>query len=168
MPDQQEKKKYLGELLKDKGMISEDHVQYALQEQKITKERVGEIFERLGFVTEYEVVLTLSEQERVPYIDVDQILPEDDILKLFNKNLCLNNCFLPVQTKDNSIEVAVSNVSDPKLGQLVSRLTGLTPKFFMAERRKIINNINKFFYFMEHPVEKLVENVNFVFDHYAK
>lgn len=151
-------KKYLGELLKEKGMITEGHVQYVLQEQKITKERVGEIFERLGFVTEYEVVLTLSEQEGIPYIDVDEVLPQENILKMFNKNLCLNNFFLPIKTVDNVIEVAVSNVSDPKLGQLISRQTGLAPKFYMAERRKIINGINKFFYFLENPVEKLIEN----------
>ncbi len=158
MTSLQKKKKYIGELLKDKGMITEEHIQYVLQEQKISKERVGEIFERLGFVTEYEVVLTLAEQEEVPYIDVDEIFPEEKILKMFNKNLCLNNVFLPIKTVGNNIEVAVSNVSDPKLGQLISRQTGLAPKFYMAERRKIVNGINKFFYFMDNPVEKLIEN----------
>ena len=47
----EKKKKQLGEILKEKGIITEDHIKYALQIQKITKDRLGEIFEKLGFVT---------------------------------------------------------------------------------------------------------------------
>ncbi len=97
MSVEQSKQKFLGELLKDKGIITEEHIKYALQEQKITKEMMGQIFQRVGFVTEYEVVTTLAEQENVPYIDVDEVLPEEKLLKLFNKNLCINNLFLPTR-----------------------------------------------------------------------
>jgi hypothetical protein len=89
-------RKQLGELLKEKGLITDDHIRYALQEQKITQERLGELFERLGFVTEHDVVATLSQQSSVPYLDVDTIIPQEAVLKMFNKNLCLNNHFLPV------------------------------------------------------------------------
>ena len=155
---QEKKKKFLGELLKEKGILTEAHIRYALQEQKISKMKVGEIFERLGFVTEYEVVTTLSEQEEIPYIDVDEILPNEKLLKMFNKNLCLNNIFVPIRVRDNVVEIAAHTPSDPKIGQLVSRQTGLMPSFFMAERTKVINAINKFFYFLENPIESLIEN----------
>ncbi len=151
------RKKYLGELLKEKGIITEDHVKYSLQVQKITKERVGEIFERLGFVTEHEVVITLAEQEGVEYIDLDGILPEEKILKLFNKNLCLNNLFLPMRVSEGSIEIATCNVSDPKLGQIIARQTGLPPILYISEKKKVVNAIHKFYYFLENPIEKLIE-----------
>ena len=152
------KKKPLGVLLKEKGLLTESHIQYALQEQKITKEMLGELFERLGFVTEHDVVATLAEQSGVGHIEVDEILPDEAILKLFNKNLCLNNVFLPLRKTEAGIEVAAYNASDEKLAQLISRQTGLTPRFFIAEKRKIINAINKFYYFLEHPVEQLIAN----------
>jgi len=53
-------KKQLGEILKEKGIITEDHIKYALQVQKITTDRLGEIFEKLGFVTENDTVSTRS------------------------------------------------------------------------------------------------------------
>lgn len=152
------RKKPLGVLLKEKGLLTESHIQYALQEQKITKEMLGELFERLGFVTEHDVVATLAEQSGVGHIQVDEILPDEAILKLFNKNLCLNNIFLPLRKSDAEIEVAAYNAGDEKLAQLISRQSGLTPKFFIAEKRKIINAINKFYYFLEHPVEQLIAN----------
>jgi len=151
-------KKQLGEILKEKGIITEDHIKYALQVQKITKDRLGEIFEKLGFVTENDTVKTLAEQTSISYFDVDEALPEDTILKLFNKNLCLNNTFLPIQKIDGTIKIAAYNTQDVKLGQLISRQTGLKPKFYISERSKIINSVNKLYYFLENPVEKLIEN----------
>jgi type II secretory ATPase GspE/PulE/Tfp pilus assembly ATPase PilB-like protein len=156
--DDRSKKKPLGVLLKEKGLLTESHIQYALQEQKITKEMLGELFERLGFVTEHDVVSTLAEQSGVAHVEIEEILPDEEILKRFNKNLCLNNVFLPMRKTETGIEVAAYNVGDEKLAQLISRQTGLRPQFYIAEKRKIINAINKFYYFLENPVEKLIAN----------
>ncbi len=150
-------KKPIGVLLKEKGLINEEHIKYALQEQKITKEMLGQLLERLGFVTEYDVIATLAEQSGVPFMEVDEVIPDEAILKLFNKNLCLNNTFLPIRKVDKFIEVAAYNVSDEKIRQLIARQSGLIPKLFIAEKKKIINAINKFYYFLENPVEKLIE-----------
>lgn len=152
----EKERKPLGELLKEKDLIRNEHIKFALQEQKITKEKLGEVLERLGFVTQYDVVATLAEQEGIPYIDVDEVLSKEDVLKLFNKNLCLTNTFLPIRVLDGSIEVVSATILDDRLGQLISRQTGLKPKFYLSEKRKIINAINKFYYFMENPVEKLI------------
>ena len=150
-------KKPIGVLLKEKGLINEEHIKYALQEQKITKEMLGQLFERLGFVTEHDVIATLSEQSGVPLMEVDEVIPDEAILKIFNKNLCLNNIFLPIRKVDKFIEVAAYNVSDDKLGQLIARQSGLIPRLFITEKKKIINAINKYYYFLENPVEKLIE-----------
>lgn len=153
----EKKIKPLGVVLKDKGLITDEYIAYALQEQKITQEKIGEILERLGFVTENDIVVALSEQSGVPYIDVDTILPEEHVLKLFNKKLCLNNIFLPFRRTDNLLEIAAHNLIDEKLGQTISRQTGLLPKFYISERKKIVQAVNKFYYFLENPVEKLIE-----------
>jgi general secretion pathway protein E/type IV pilus assembly protein PilB len=36
-------------------------------------------------------------------------------------------------------------------------MTGLIPSLFIAEKRKIINAINKYYYFLENPVEKQIQ-----------
>ena len=145
------KRKPIGELLKEKGLITEKHIQHALQEQKVTKEMLGELFERLGFVTE-------AEQNEVPFIDVDTFIPDPEILKLFNKNICLNNQFIPIRRDGNTLELAAYFVNDDKIRQLVGRQTGLAPKIHIAERSKIINAIHKYFYFLENPIEKLLDS----------
>ncbi|MCD4755072.1 MAG: Flp pilus assembly complex ATPase component TadA [Deltaproteobacteria bacterium] len=149
--------KPLGQILKEKGVISEDQIRFALQEQKISKEKMGEILVRLCFITEYDVATTLAEQEGIPYINADEVVPSEDALRLFNKNLCLNHSFLPLTVVDRSLEVASVSTSDPGLSQLITRQTGLKPKFYLSEKTKIINAANKFYYFVENPIEKLIE-----------
>ncbi|NOX35445.1 MAG: type II/IV secretion system protein [Deltaproteobacteria bacterium] len=156
--DEPKKTKPIGMLLQEKGIINEAHIQFALKEQKITKEMLGEVLERLSFATEMDVVSVLSKQENVPYVDVDELLPDERLLKLFNKKLCLNNIFLPYNVDEKYTDIAVSNLNNLKIGQLVSRNTGLTPRFYIAEKSKIINAINKFYYFLENPVEQAIES----------
>ncbi len=103
-------------------------------------------------------MLALAEQSGIPYLDVDEVLPDNDILKMFNKKFCLNNTFFPIRRLKGAIAIAGCNVGDERLGQLISRQTGLKPKFYISERTKIVNAINKQYYFLENPVEKLVEN----------
>lgn len=156
--DEPRKKKPLGMLLMEKGIINEAHIQFALKEQKITKEMLGQVLERLSFATEMDIVLVLSQQENVPYVDVDELLPDQRLLKLFNKKLCLTNMFLPYMVDEKYADLAVSNLNDPNIGQLVNRHTGLTPRFHIAEKSKIINAINKFYYFLENPIEQAIES----------
>ena len=150
--------KPIGMLLQEKGIINEAHIQFALKEQKITKEMLGEVLERLSFATEMDIVSVLSQREDIPYIDVDEVLPDERLLQLFNKRLCLNNIFLPYNVDEKYVDVAVSNSNDPNIAQLVSRNTGLTPRSHIGEKSKIINAINKFYYFLENPVEQAIES----------
>ena len=118
-------KKRIGELLQDRGIITEEHIGYALQVQKITGDKLGETLEKLGFVTETDTVKALSEQSQIPYLDVDAVPVDSEILKKFNKQMCLNNLFLPFQRVDGHIKVAAYNVQDEKLEQLISKKTGV-------------------------------------------
>jgi len=150
-------KKRIGELLKDRGVITEDHIKYALQVQKVTGDMLGETLEKLGFVTETDTVKALAEQSHIPYLDLDSVLVDSEILKKFNKQICLTNLFLPFQRVDGDIKVAAYNIQDEKLGRLISKRTGLAPQIFIAERTRIINAINKFYYFLENPIETQIE-----------
>ncbi len=152
------KRKPIGELLKEKGIIGEEHINFALQEKAITKEKIGEVLVRLAFVTEYDIAVTLCEQDNIPYIDVEEIIPQENILKLFNKKLCLAQAFLPIAAEDGFLKVASSDVSDASLGQLITRYSGLKPRFYLCEKNKLLNAINQFYYFSENPVETLIQN----------
>lgn len=153
----QQKRKPIGTILQEKGIINDDHVKFALMEQNISTERFGEILERLGFITQYDVATTLAEQEDIPYLDLEGVVPGEKELKLFNKNICLKNVFLPLRIETNEIYITIADLFNLNtITQLITRQTGLKPRVHFSEENKIINAINSNYYFLENPIEALL------------
>ncbi|MFA6736545.1 MAG: hypothetical protein WCR87_06475, partial [Saccharofermentanales bacterium] len=66
------KKRYIGELLLDAGLVSRDQLDKALEVQKANaiKKQLGDILVDLEFVTENQLHEALEFQLGIPYIDL--------------------------------------------------------------------------------------------------
>jgi len=148
----------IGDLLRDKGYIGDEHIRYALQVQRVTKEKLGTVLTRTGLVSEYDLVYTVAQQLGIEYVKLDSIQPDFQLLKRFNRNTCLAQRVFPYgQTEEGEVIAAISDIPDPKLDQFIVRATGMRPKYVMAEETRVISAIYNFFYFLENPVEKLMQ-----------
>ncbi|MCG6872533.1 MAG: Flp pilus assembly complex ATPase component TadA [Gammaproteobacteria bacterium] len=146
----------LGELLRDRGLIHEDHIQYALQEQKITRERIGEVLIRCGFVSQYDVATVVAGQEGLEYLDVSRVVPEEEALRLFSLDLCVIHDFLPLRVAGSEVHVVTANTDLDQLHQVVARHSGLEPVIALGETTRIKAAIQHFYYFLDNPVEELL------------
>ncbi|WP_084758784.1 GspE/PulE family protein [Thermosipho affectus] len=63
----EKKYKRLGDILIDRGIITKEDLEYALQVQKKTRKPIGEVLVELGFCTWNQIVKALSKQYEVPY-----------------------------------------------------------------------------------------------------
>ena len=153
----EQKRKPLGVILQERGNITEQHIDFALQEQKVTNEKLGEILLRLGFVTEYEFAIAIADQSELVYKDLDTLAPDEELLRMFNKNLCLSNSFLPIRRDGQEVIAATSGTDFQKTGHLINRQTGLAPTFVYVENTKLMNAIHNYYYFLDNPVETLID-----------
>jgi general secretion pathway protein E/type IV pilus assembly protein PilB len=147
----------IGDLLQERGYIEPKHLDFALQAQKVTKEKLGQVLTRIGIVSEYDLVSTLSKQLNLRHVDLDKMAPEQDALKRFNRNTCLKLKILPLASKDGQLLVATSELPNQQMSQACLRYSGSKPKFVLAEESKIVSSIYNYFYFLEHPVEEGLE-----------
>ena len=147
----------IGDLLKDKGFIGDEHIRYALQVQKVTKEKLGQVLTRTGLVSEYDLVYTVAQQLGLEYVNLNRIQPDFQLLKRFNRNTCLAQRVFPYAVEGDRVVTAVSDVPDAKNEQFILRATGMKPTWVMAEESRTIASIYNFFYFLDNPVEKLME-----------
>ena len=155
--EQKAKPKPMGSILQERGLVGPGHIRLVLQDQRVTKERMGEILMRLGLVSPYEIASIVADQSGFPYLNVDDVIPDNDALRLFNLNICKNNAFLPLKRKEQEIVVATANENLPEVAALISRTTGLTPQLKIGEKGKIDNAIQYYYYFLDNPVEKQLE-----------
>ncbi|MFK4766146.1 GspE/PulE family protein [Desulfobaculum sp. SPO524] len=147
----------IGDLLRDKGYIGDEHIRYALQVQRVTKEKLGQVLTRTGLVSEYDLVHTVAQQLELEHVNLDSISPDFQLLKRFNRNTCLASRVYPYAMKDNQVVAAISDIPENKTEQFIVRATGMKPLFTMAEESRVISAIYNYFYFLDNPVEKLMQ-----------
>jgi len=147
----------IGDLLREKGFIGDEHIRYALQVQRVTKEKLGQVLTRTGLVSEYDLVYTVAQQLDLEYVKLDSMTPDYALLKRFNRNTCLAQRVFPIHQDGNEVVACISDIPDPKVEQFILRATGMRPKFVMAEESRVISAIYNFFYFLDNPVEKLMQ-----------
>ncbi|RQD59320.1 MAG: type II/IV secretion system protein [Desulfonatronovibrio sp. MSAO_Bac4] len=147
----------IGDLLMNKGLIQNKHMEYALQVQRVTREKIGRILTRLGIVSEYDMVRVIARQLEIPCVDLTRWKPDLEWLKKFKRNFCLRNRVLPLGLHKNCLAVATSEVPGPQLEQKIQRLSGKKTRFALTEEHHLINFIYNHFFFMERPVEDFLD-----------
>lgn len=155
MSDQESQIK-IGDLLKNKGIITDKHIRYALNVQKVTREKLGKVLTRVGLVAESELVQTVAQQLDLKVVDLQKVDPEMELLRLFNRNFCLNNRVFPVRKKNSTLLLVTSELPTSRLSHSIQRISGLTPKFALTEESRLLTYIYNYFFFLENPVEELL------------
>ncbi len=71
----------IGDLLFAKGLISQDQLMIALEEQKRSGKKIGRALIDLGFVTEVNLLQCLSNHFRFPFVDLSRFRINNDFVK---------------------------------------------------------------------------------------
>lgn len=113
-PEQMIKRKRLGDVLIDKGLITLDQLKIALSEQKTRDLPIGKMLVALGFVTDSVIRDVLGETLGHESVDLSQIVPDPDALALIDKELAIQLQLIPLlyfkETQD--LTVAMTDTMD--------------------------------------------------------
>ena len=145
----------LGDLLVEKTIISVDQLQAALIEQKRSGDPLGKVFIALGFVSEAAMRDLLAESLSQDSIDLREVLPQPEVLKLVPKSFAQRHGVLPVLLKaeERVLMVAMSNpLNVTVLDQLqalleTAQLPGIAVKPMLAGEGEISTAIDRFYGF---------------------
>ena len=72
----------LGDLLISQGLLTDEQLKMSLDEQKRSGRKLGRIFVDSGYVTEEGISKALAGQLRIPFIDLKQFNPKQELIKL--------------------------------------------------------------------------------------
>ncbi len=150
-------RKPIGQLLKERGFITEEHIRFALLEQKATRERLGEVLVRLGLVTEFEVAQVLAEQAGVPFEDLSTLTPDPQALLKVSPAFARQREILPLRISEGALVVALHDPFNLMLQEAVARVSGMRIQPVVAPRSQITRATERFYYFLENPPEKDLE-----------
>lgn len=122
----------IGEMLVESGYCKDKHIQYALNIQKMSKDKIGAVLVSMGLVTEVEFMKTLALQLGLQYIEENMLFPERELLKKVSKKKCLSLGVLPLKEEQGHVLVATCKVPSPRLSQALRSALGKSVVFGIA------------------------------------
>ncbi len=143
MPDSN--KNLLGELLVEHNFINTDQLEEALRIQRETDEKLGQILINLGYVDEKFIIDMLEFQLGIPYISLEHMTIEPEIMKMVPENLLRKHKIVPVKKEDNKLFLAMVDPFDLDAIDDVSLVTGLQIEPLLSSPREIDNTFNRCF-----------------------
>lgn len=139
------KKKMLGEMLVAGGLIKEEQLKKALEEQKKRGGRVGEILVDLGFITEPNLASFLGRQLHIPFIEIEKQLVDTDVVRLIPASMARRIIAIPLYRDKESIVVAMADPLNIFGLDDIKRAIGKDIRLVVATRSDILRAIDRFY-----------------------
>jgi len=102
----------IGDRLVSRGIITEDQLNVALQEKKVTGKLLGEVLVALGFIDEETLTSFLAESAGFEVFDPKNTILDSEVLNLIDKSLALKHQILPLSLTEDFAVVAMADPYD--------------------------------------------------------
>lgn len=134
----------IGKILLNRKTITREQLNQALLLQKSTyPDRVlGQILIDLGYVSTDEIYNALGLQFQYPYIEITQYKIAREVLSLIPKEVAKRYKIIPLDKFDTILTLAMFNPLDKEAITIVTKITGLEVRVFVAGRKDLDEIIN--------------------------
>jgi len=156
----EQKRLPLGQVLVQKGLITEEQLQIALKKQKETNELLGMTLITLGFVDEEAVfVPILASQLGVDFVNLRSTkIPKDVITKIPAK-FAIHYKVVPVEFKQDVLTVATTHPLDINIIDGISLIVPYKVKTLLASEKDIAEAVRKYYGVGADTIARMMDNV---------
>ncbi len=139
------RKKRVGELLVDAGVVDDAQIAIALAEQKRTGGHLGQILVDLGLASEESVSHALADQTGVDHVNLEALAPDPVAVALVSESMARKHqvAVLSADLADGTLAVAMANPSDLVAIDELEMTTDLFVKVSQASVRQISRFIDR-------------------------
>ena len=103
----------LGDVLIEKGLITQEQLEKALSEQKEKGTLLGETLVNLGYVSQDNIIDILTEQLGVEYVDLRKYEIEEDAVHLISEPIARKYRLIPIAISKKAANVLIVAMADP-------------------------------------------------------
>jgi type IV pilus assembly protein PilB len=134
----------LGSLLIARGLLTQEQLDAALEEQQQTHRSLGRILIDKSLVTEAGLVSTLATQLGLEYVDVADYAVDPSATTLITDSLARRYQALPIGWQDGRLLVAMADPSNVFAVDDIRTITGAEVKMVVSTRASILAAIDKY------------------------
>ena len=135
----------IGECLRNAGILTDEQLQHALDEQKRSGERLGSVLVRVKLATERQVAKALACQLGLDYVDLVEHPPAPAAVAMIPKDVAVKRTCIALAAAKNLLTVAMSDQLNLALVQDLEFQTGYRVKQVVAAPSEIIEAIGAWY-----------------------
>jgi len=144
----------LGVHLVESGLVAQDDVDNALDEQRRTGKRLGEILVARGVLYEADLAGTLAQMFGLPYRDLSLDPPDPAAIGELSEVFCQAHMVLPVGYEDGAVVVAVSDPRDMQTLDDLMMMTSLPVHLVVVASDQLRQSVETGFQALDLVVEE--------------
>ena len=137
---------FLGQLLVEKGIITDEQLQEAKEEHDRTGRLLGHVLVDFGHITEAEIILTLGQELGMEAVDLKEIgeIPQEAIQKI-SPNMAKLYEVIPFAIRGNTLMVAMADPLNPNMLDDLRFMLDVEVKGAISNKRDIGDAIKKYY-----------------------
>ncbi len=140
------KRLHVGEMFLKAGLITQEQLDMALEEQKHSKnKKIGDILVEKGIIDEEMMLTCLAKQLRIHFVDLSTMEPEPDALMELTASIARELQVVPMSLHDNVLKVATFEPNNLDLVNKLQFHTGRRIHLLLARKQQIEEKIKQYY-----------------------
>ena len=152
-----QKKQPLGQLLKAKGVVTEDDIAKALEMQQEIGSKIGEALVKLGACTQGDVTLALAEQFDFEIVDLNQVAAQAEAIEAVPRNIARQHNILPLNKTDTALTVAMTDPLDLYAMDNLRFILNTEIRCVLATPEQVADAIERYYGTEESTVDNMLQ-----------
>jgi len=138
-------KKQLGELLIERGVITHDQLNQALEHWKENGGLIGEVLIQFKFASEKDIAQAVTSQYGFPYLPLANYEIDPEVIGAVSQDICCRHCLIPIDKIGKSLTLAMSNPLNYQASEDVEKESGCSVQVFVSTTTEITQAIDKYY-----------------------
>ncbi|MBQ8168992.1 Flp pilus assembly complex ATPase component TadA [bacterium] len=158
--DHEEKQVKLGELLIQKGYITDVQLLQALAESKHQKMPIGSTLFKLGFISldQLKSILHLQNPD-FDMVSNEQLAKQDKFVNILPEDFIKSNKIIPISSDGKTLTLGVVKPVKPDVLKEIIYLTGQNPKQMLMTHYEFENSLEMFFSAQKKETQKIIQQI---------
>lgn len=135
--------KRVGELLRERGIITAAQLEQALALQPQKGGLLGQIIVELGYATEEDIAQAITTQYGLPFLPLKNYSIDPEIVRLVPENVARQYCLIPVDRIGDTLTIAMADPFNRGAVEDLELLHRCSIQIFVATLSEILDAITR-------------------------
>ncbi|GAA0333913.1 GspE/PulE family protein [Bacillus carboniphilus] len=139
-----QKRKRLGDLLVESGLITQQQLDETLRLKK-REQKLGDALVERGYINEQQLIEVLEFQLGIPHVSLYRYPIDETLTSLISKEFALRHVIIPIKKEGNALTIAMNDPMDIYTIDDIRLTTGFSINPVIAKKDDIMQSIYKYY-----------------------